>query len=113
MIREVFFNPLLSHGRGLIQKMNFPSRCSSVITSICVSPDNPGEFRAGIRAFYPKETSMHAREAIEQIETIVETLNEAKTKIEENDTCDFDIDRKLNVIEEISAEVTEYVVDQT
>jgi len=56
---------------------------------------------------------MHAREAIEQIETIVETLNEAKTKIEENDTCDFDIDRKLNVIEEISAEVTEYVVDQT
>lgn len=112
-ITETFFYPLLSHGRGLIQKMSFPSKCSSVITSIYVSPDNPGEFRCGIRAFYPKETIMRAQDAVTQIDSIIDTLAEAKQAIEDNDTYDFDIDRKLNVMDEIATEVNEYILDQT
>ena len=112
MMTEHFFAPLLSHGRGLTTTV-YPSKCSNVITSIYVSMDNPSELRCGIRAFYPKELNMHAQEAITQIDGIINTLEESKTVLNEHDTDDFDIDRKLNVIEDIADEVSEYISDQT
>ena len=112
MTTKHFFAPLLSHVRGLTTTV-YPSKCSNVITSIYVSMDNPNELRCGIRAFYPKEISMHAQEAITQIDTIITTLEEAKVVLNDNDTDYFDIDRKLNVMEEIADEVAEYVSDQT
>lgn len=112
MMTAHFFAPLLSHGRGLTTTV-LPSKCSNVITSIYVSADNPGEFRAGIRAFYPKESNMHAQKAVTQIETIIAILNEAKEILDDNDTLDFDIERRLNVSEEIAEDVLEYVSDQT
>lgn len=111
-IQESFFNPLLSHGRG-ITTTNFPLKCSSVITSIYVNSNEPAVFRCGIRAFYKQEHIMRAQDAVTQIETAVTALEEAKQIIEDNDTMEFDLDRKLNLIEEISGEVLEYVSDQT
>lgn len=112
MMTGAFFHPLQSHGRGVMSPMNYPSKSSSVITSIYVDNDNPRTFRVGIRAFYPQEHQMKAQEAVEALEQTISELETAKQKIEENDTNEFDIDRKVNLISEVAEEINEYLADQ-
>ncbi len=111
-IQAAFFNPLLSHGRGIMTTL-YPSKCSSVITSTYVSSENPGEFRIGIRAFYPQESNMKAQDASKQIQDIIDNLTIAQRVIDDNDTLTFDVDRKLNMMEELADEVSDYVDDLT
>jgi len=112
MMTAAFFHPLQSHGRG-ITKTSFPQKCSSVITSIYVDANNPRTFRCGIRAFYNQEKIMKAQEAIDQLEAVISDLDTVKGEIEANDTYEFDIGRKLNLISALTEEISDYVADQT
>lgn len=56
---------------------------------------------------------MNAQDAVKQIDEIMETLTAVRVTIDDNDTLTFDVDRKLNLLEEISDEVSEYVDDLT
>ncbi len=56
---------------------------------------------------------MKAQDAVKQIDEIIATLQAASRTIDENDTLTFDVDSKLNRMEELSDEVSEYVDDIT
>ncbi len=56
---------------------------------------------------------MKAQDAINQIDEILCTLNAIRDTIDDNDTLTFDVDSKLNKMEELSDEVSEYVDDLT
>jgi len=112
MMREVIFNPLQSHGRGLMTKMNYPSKCSSVITSIYVDADNPRTFRCGIRAFYNEDKNMNASKAAASVDDTVGVLDSVKQKLEDNDTYDFDIEAKLTKLSDLADEIEEYIDDE-
>ena len=113
MTMAAFFNPLQSHGRGIMTKMSYPPKCSSVITSIYVDGDNPRTFRCGIRAFYQPESIMKSQEAVDQIQVIIDDLEVAKQEIEDNDMSEFDIGRELTSITSEVDRLTDYLDDQT
>lgn len=106
-----FFNPLQSHGLGTVP-MNYPSKCSSVITSIYVGADNPRTFRCGIRAFYPQENKMQAQAAITSIDNTIAVLQAITVKLEENDTYDFDIQKDVDSAADTADSIEEYIDDQ-
>ena len=113
MTMAAFFNPLQSHGRGITTEMSYPSKCSSVITSIYVDANNPRTFRCGIRAFYKPESIMKAREAADQIQVIIDELEVIKQEVEDKDTYEFDIGRELTTISSEVERINDYVEDQT
>lgn len=56
---------------------------------------------------------MKAQEAIDQLEAVISDLDTVKGEIEANDTYEFDIGRKLNLISALTEEISDYVADQT
>jgi len=112
MMMAAFFHPLQSHARG-VTKTNFPLKCSDVITSIYVSEDNPRTFRCGIRAFYNQEKNMQAREAAEQIQSIIDDLQKVLQEVETNDTSEYDIGGSLTKIVNEVETIQDYIDDQT
>ena len=92
--------------------MNFPSKCSSVITSIYVSADNPRIFRCGIRAFYNQEKNMNASKAAASIDDIIAVLEGVKQKLEDNDTYDFDIGTYITKLEETANDIQDYIDEE-
>ena len=92
--------------------MNFPSKSSSVITSIYVDADNPRTFRCGIRAFYNQEKNMNASKAAATVDDIISVLENIKQKLEDNDTYDFDIETLVTRIADDAALVEEYIDDE-
>ncbi len=56
---------------------------------------------------------MKAQDAVKQIDEIIATLQAVRSTIDDNDTLTFDVDTKLNLMEEVSDEVSEYVDDLT
>lgn len=108
----VFFNPLLSHGLGPGIKMSYPSKSSGAITSIYVDADNPRTFRCGIRAFYNQEKNMNASKAAANVEDTIAVLEGIKSKLEDNDGYDFDIESKLTTISDTADEVQDYIDDE-
>ena len=111
MMTEVIFNPLQSHGLGLAKELNYPLKCSGVITSIYVDADNPRTFRCGIRALYNQEKNMNASKAAASIDDTIGVLESIKQKLEDNDSYDFDIEAKLITISDTADEVEDYVDD--
>ncbi len=112
MMKETIFNPLQSHGLGQATTMNYPSKCSSVITSIYVDANNPRTFRCGIRAFYNQEKNMNASKAASDVDDIIGILENIKQKLEDNDTYDFDIEANLTKIEETAVAVEDYIDEE-
>ena len=109
---EAFFHPLQSHALGRETKMNFPSKCSSVITSIYVSAENPRTFRCGIRAFYNQEKNMNASKAAANVEDTITVLEGVKAKLEDNDGYDFDIEVNLTKLEDTALEIQDYIDEE-
>lgn len=56
---------------------------------------------------------MKAQDASKQIQDIIDNLTIAQRVIDDNDTLTFDVDRKLNMMEELADEVSDYVDDLT
>ena len=106
-----FFNPLRSHGLGHT-KMVYPSKSSGAITSIYVDADNPRTFRCGIRAFYNQEKNMNASKAAANVEDTITVLEGIKSKLEDNDGYDFDIETKLGIIADTADEVQDYLDEE-
>jgi hypothetical protein len=111
MMTEAFFHPLRSHVLGSTTKMIYPSRCSNVILSTYVDTENPAVFRCGIRPFYNLEKHMNAQQVLEKLESAIESLESAKDGVNDNDTMEFDLGRKLNLLTELAEEVADYVAD--
>lgn len=54
---------------------------------------------------------MKADAASSKVYDVIETLNEVKATLDENDTLEFDIEGQLNTLEEAADALNDYVTD--